>query len=72
LGIHAGMISHWRKEFFDAGEQLSFPGHGVEALTEEQKETRRLPKELADTQLETQVLKRAIGIFSKSDAISIG
>ena len=72
LGIHAGMISRWRKEFLDVGEQLSFPGHGVEALTEEQKEIRGLRKELADAQLETQILKKAIGIFSKSDAISMG
>ncbi|MCE2495251.1 MAG: transposase, partial [Flavobacteriales bacterium] len=37
LGIHVGVISRWRKEFLDSGEDLSFPGHGVEAMTEEQK-----------------------------------
>ncbi len=70
LGIAIGVISRWRREFLDSGEQLSFPGHGVEALTEEQKEIRRLRKELSESKLETQILKKAIRIFSKSDANS--
>jgi len=45
LGIHVGVISRWRKEFLDSGEDLSFPGHGVEAMTEEQKKIRHLEKQ---------------------------
>jgi transposase len=70
LGIHPGNISRWRKEFLGKGEKLSFPGKGVEALTEEQKKIRQLEKELADSKLETLILKKAIRIFSKSDAKS--
>ncbi|MDX1778228.1 MAG: transposase [Thermodesulfobacteriota bacterium] len=70
LGIHPNIISRWRKEFLDSGEQLSFPGHGKEALTEEQKQIKRLNKELADAKLETEILKKAIRIFSKSDGKS--
>jgi transposase-like protein len=71
LGIHVGVISRWRKQFLNTGAELSFPGHGIEALTQEQKEIRRLRQELADAKLETQILKKAIRIFSKSDADSL-
>ena len=67
LDIHVGIISRWRKEYLDAGEELSFPGKGTEALSEDQKEIRRLNKELADEKLNTEILKKAIRIFSKSD-----
>lgn len=67
LGIHSNIISRWRKEYLDTGEELSFPGKGKEVLTEEQKEIRRLRKELADEKLNTEILKKAIRIFSKSD-----
>lgn len=69
LDIHPNMISRWRKEFLDLGE-LSFPGHGNEPLTEEQKKIRHLEKELEQSRLETQILKKAIRIFSKSDGKS--
>ena len=51
-------------------QQLIFPGNGKEALTEDPREIRRLKKELADAKLETQILKKAIRIFSKSDVNS--
>lgn len=69
LGIHQNTINRWRREFLDHGE-TSFPGKGVERLTDEEKEIRRLKKELADARLETQILKKAIRIFSKSDGRS--
>jgi len=69
LGIHMNTISRWRREYLSTGE-ASFPGNGVEALSEEQKEIRQLKKELADSKLETQILKKAIRIFSKSDSRS--
>jgi len=67
LGIQVGTISRWRKEFLDSGDVLSFPGNGKESLTEEQKETRRLKKALAEKELELEILKKAISIFSKRD-----
>jgi transposase len=71
LGIHANTLSTWRRQYLDVGEQLSFPGKGKEALTEDQKEIRRLKKELADAKLNTEILKKAIRIFSKSDGRSM-
>ena len=70
LGIHPAVISKWRKEFLDSGEQLSFPGSGNELLSEEQEQIKRLSKELREKELELEILKKAIGIFSKKDRIS--
>jgi len=36
-------------------------------MTEEQKEIARLKKELRDAQLERDILKKAVSIFSKND-----
>jgi transposase len=36
-------------------------------MTEEQKEIARLKKELRDAQMERDILKKAVGIFSKND-----
>lgn len=71
LQIHKGVISRWRKEFLDAGEdEVLFPGNGVEALTDDQKRIRDLESALKDKELELEILKKAIGIFSKKDRIS--
>lgn len=67
LAINMGTIFRWRKEFLETGQGLSFPGNGKEALTDEQKETRRLKKALAEKELELEILKKAISIFSKKD-----
>lgn len=66
LGIHINLITKWRKQFLDAGE-LSFPGNGRSSLTEEEKRIQALEKELAEARLETEILKKAITIFSKKD-----
>lgn len=67
LDIHVQTLSRWRKEFLASGEELSFPGKGVESLTEEQKELKRVKKALKEKELEVEILKKAIRIFSKSD-----
>ncbi len=36
-------------------------------MTEEESEISQLKKELADTRMERDILKKAVGIFSKSD-----
>lgn len=67
LGIHKNVISRWRKEYLDTGEELSFPGNGNEVLSEEQKEIKDLKKALKEKELELEILKKAINIFSKKD-----
>ena len=49
----------------DRGE-LAFPGHGKMALTEEQKRIRELEKKLHDTEMERDILKKAMAIFSRA------
>ena len=66
LGIHPDVISRWRRKYLESGEN-GFPGQGVEMLNEEEREIRRLKRELHDAKLETEILKKAISIFSKSD-----
>ena len=66
LGIHAYLISRWRREQMKKGS-ASFSGHGVAGLTEDQKEIARLRKELQEAQIERDILKKAVSIFSKSD-----
>ncbi|WP_345956948.1 hypothetical protein [Flavobacterium yafengii] len=52
----------WRKEFEELGEG-SFPGKGNLKLTSEQEKIHELEKRLKDTELERDILKKAIDIF---------
>ena len=66
LGIRSDLISRWRREY-DQYKEGSFSGHGNENMTDEQKENVKLKKELREAQLERDILKKAISIFSKGD-----
>lgn len=70
LGIHKAVISKWRKEYLDQGIEVSFPGKGNEVLNEDQKANQKLRKALKEKELELEILKKAISIFSKKDRIS--
>ena len=66
LDIGVDLIYRWRREAADhAGE--SFPGNGKQLLSDEQKKISQLEKELKDIQMERDILKKAVGIFSKND-----
>ena len=64
LGINYNTLIRWRKEYRDNGD-LAFPGKGKEKLTPEQKEIKRLKKQLHNAQQERDILKKAVSIFSK-------
>jgi len=49
----------------ESGE-LVFPGHGKIALPPDQKRIRELEKKLKDTEIERDILKKAMAIFSKA------
>lgn len=66
LGISSTMLCKWRKEFSEYGS-ASFQGRGVERLTDEQRRIKELEKTLKDRDLELEILKKAIAIFSKID-----
>lgn len=66
LDLRLDLIYRWRREAL-ANLDASFPGQGNKTMTEEQKEIARLKKELRDAQLERDILKKAVSIFSKND-----
>ena len=65
LGIEPFMLYRWRKEFQNNGP-LSFPGSGVQALSEDARRVSELEKRLFDAETERDILKKALGIISKS------
>ena len=66
LGIKISLLYKWRKEYQQFGRG-SFPGNGNLKLTTEQERIHELEKKLKDAELERDILKKAISIFSKSD-----
>ncbi|MCC9139038.1 transposase [Pontibacter silvestris] len=60
LGIDPARLSKWRN-------RVQAPAQPAAELTAEQKEIKRLQKELKEAQLERDILKKAISIFSKGD-----
>lgn len=66
LGVSDSQLSKWRKDFAQYGAS-SFPGRGVERLTDEQREIKRLQTELKDKELDIEILKKAIAFFSRAD-----
>jgi transposase len=69
LDVRPELIYRWRSEL-KADKSGSFPGEGNESLSPEAQENRQLKKALKDKELELEILKKAIGIFSKRDGIS--
>jgi len=65
LGISRDLLYRWRSDFKRKG-QLAFPGHGKEALTLEERRIRQLEKRLHEAELERDILKKAVAIFSKA------
>ncbi|ACU60031.1 transposase [Chitinophaga pinensis] len=64
LGIGVDMVRRWTREHNESGTR-SFPGNGKQDLTPEQKEIQALKKALKEAEMENQILKKAVTIFSK-------
>jgi transposase len=62
LGIADSTLHHWCQQFAEQGEQ-AFPGSGHQSPQEE--EIRQLKRENELLRQERDVLKKAIGIFSR-------
>lgn len=71
LDIPTSVLSRWRRESSEYGKN-SFPGRGKPKLTDQQREIANLKKELKDMQLERDILKKAISIFSANDRKNLG
>lgn len=65
LGIRKDLLYRWRREH-RAQQGLAFPGNGKEALSAQQKKNRELEKKLKDTEMERDILKKAMAIFSRT------
>ncbi len=68
--LNQSMVNRWKREFHNKNKP-SFTGKGIISLSDSDKEIRRLKKELKEAQLERDILKKAVGIFSKSDSTFI-
>jgi len=64
LGIPYSNLKRWHTQYKKRGE-WAFPGHGKENLTPQEEKVRKLQKELTDTQIERDILKKALAIFTK-------
>ena len=65
LGLAPALIYKWRAAYGSDGPK-AFPGKGIEKLTLEEAELRRLQQENAELRMERDILKKAIGIFGKT------
>jgi transposase len=65
LVVTAPQLYKWRKEYEEFG-QASFPGNGNLKQTPEQERITKLERKLKDAELERDILKKVIGIFSKN------
>jgi transposase len=59
LDIHPNMLYSWKRKYADSGEK-AFPGTGH--LTE----LASLRRQLREAEMERDILKKAVGIFSKT------
>jgi len=64
--IHPNSIYKWRREYLNF-EEASFPGNGNKLMSAEEQEIARLKKQLREVELEKEILKKALGIFSSPD-----
>jgi transposase len=69
LGIRLALIYRWRTEFLDKGAG-SFPGYGKAKHTAQEAEIAQLKKQLREVEMERDILKKAINIFSRGDGKS--
>lgn len=63
LNVSSDNIKRWKKEF----NQGKLTGNTRPVKSKEEEELLQLRKELADVKMERDILKKAVGIFSKSD-----
>ena len=64
--VSENTIYKWRNIYLK-NKEASFPGKGNKTMNESERRIHELEKELKETRLERDILKKAVGIFSKSD-----
>ena len=66
FGISASTLSRWRQEY-RAEHDIEPAGQGSKIMTDEERQIAQLKRQLREAQLERDILKKAIGIFSEND-----
>lgn len=66
LGINKDLLYRWCREYHKSTGRPVFPGNGIASLTEDQRRIRELEKKLKDTEMERDILKKAMAIFSRA------
>lgn len=64
--ISENTIYNWRSKYLK-NKEGAFPGKGNKSMTDSEREIARLKKALKEAELERDILKKAVGIFSKND-----
>jgi transposase len=69
LGVHVERIYKWRAQALPPGKAVAneFSSNKTRKLISDGEEVKQLRKELKETKLELEILKKAVHIFSKSD-----
>lgn len=67
LGLRPALIYKWRAAYGAGSAEQRFPGKGVEKITPEEAEVRRIKAENAELRMERDILKKAIGIFGRTN-----
>jgi transposase len=70
LGLRPDMLSRWKREYYQDQEK-AFIGGGNAKVKKETNELSILKKQLREVQIERDILKKAVGIFSKNDRLDI-
>lgn len=65
-GISENTLYNWRKLYAKHSED-AFSGKGNKTMSESERKIVELKKQLKESQLECEILKKAVGIFSKRD-----
>ncbi len=65
LGINKDLLYRWYREYHKSNGRSS-QANGIAALTEDQRRIREFEKKLKDTQMERDILKKAMAIFSRA------
>ena len=65
LGIHPNQLYNWKRKFSEQGDK-AFPGKGNLS------EMAALRRKLRDVEMERDILKKAVGIFSKPTENGMG
>ena len=64
--VSENAIYNWRSSYLK-NKEASFPGKGNKIMNESERKIGELEKALREMKLERDILKKAVGIFSRSD-----